>query len=189
MGVHETSITSVLTRLNGNRPAAKTGDNQTELTERLLDMIAACTKHFHEKAMEEYNAAVSGLAAVRARGRNASRRARRHFQNCVVHYQSLWKSAVRSKIFPTSAATKSRSGAGSAFRHSVDAARAASRLAQSETAASDISQDPLAPPNARGGRASDESVANLTRPAVQPRCRWQQRHHQHSLCSHRLPSH
>ena len=68
MGVHETSITSVLTRLNGNRPAAKTGDNQTELTERLLDMIAACSTHFHEKAMEEYNAAVGSRRFEHAAG-------------------------------------------------------------------------------------------------------------------------
>ena len=120
-------------------------------------MIAACTKHFHEKAMEEYNAAVGSRRFEHAAGTPLA--GQDAISRTVWSTISLCGSLqCGQKSSPTSAATKSRSGAGSAFRHSVDAARAASRLAQSETAASDISQDPLAPRNARGGRASDESV-------------------------------
>ena len=87
--------------------------------------------------MEEYNAAAGARRFEHAAGPNAGQR---NFQACVAHYQSLWKPAVRSRIIPTSAATKG--SAGTASRHSVDAARSAVIMARADAlAATDTPQE------------------------------------------------
>ena len=97
VGVNANSIvlmTAKIKAVNAKRPAGNQKD-QTECTEKLLELIFTASRHFSESATVEFNAAAGlrrfSIAAGAAAGH-------RDFNACTQHYHTLWKSAVENKL-------------------------------------------------------------------------------------------
>ena len=97
IGVNENSILMTgkkLQMLNSKRPVANRR-NQTEMTERLLELIFTCSKHFHQLAVTQYNAPPAQWLFTIAAGPAAGQRAFRQYQD---YFHQQWKQAVQSKL-------------------------------------------------------------------------------------------
>ena len=141
-----TSAASLLDRENADRPANARKD-PTQKTERLLQMIAAASAHFHLSAQAEINRPVGSrtyelavpaalpVAGVPAGWLNAAGQLipaalpagvvpapnprHRDFAACVADFDRQWREAFRSRIITPAAATRRNPGAPA--RHTVDA--------------------------------------------------------------------
>ena len=70
--------------------------DETEMTEKLLEMIYTTSKHFSENATLEYNK-VAGQRAFEHVPPHALA-GQRNFRACEQHYSTLWSQAFRSKL-------------------------------------------------------------------------------------------
>jgi hypothetical protein len=98
VGVNEHTITlivKVMRVLNAKRPIANQKD-ETEMTEKLLEMIYTTSKHFSENATLEYNKAAGQRAFEHVPPHPLA--GQRNFRACEQHYSTLWSQAFRSKL-------------------------------------------------------------------------------------------
>ena len=70
--------------------------NQTQLCEKLLQMIYKCSAHFHQSAVAEYNAPVGSRKHEHAAGTPMA--GERNLVSCIQDYQQQWRLAVQQKI-------------------------------------------------------------------------------------------
>lgn len=97
VGVSPNSIVDLSKKIkatNSKRPVANRKD-QTDCTERLLELIFQCSKHFSTLALTEYNAPAANWQFVLAGGPAAGQR---DFAACTAYFHGLWKQAVVSKL-------------------------------------------------------------------------------------------
>jgi hypothetical protein len=97
VGVSPNSISEMAKKIkavNSKRPLANRHD-QTVCTERLLELIFECSKHFSTLALTEYNAPAANWQFVIAAGPAAGQR---DFTAATAHFHGLWKQAVESKL-------------------------------------------------------------------------------------------
>lgn len=95
-GVDENTVSTMARKmrvLNGERPVANRHD-ETEMTERLLEMFFSSSKLLMEQAIAEYNAAAGARQFQHAAGTPLA--GQRDFNACVVYYTALWRQAVES---------------------------------------------------------------------------------------------
>ena len=98
VGVSANTIVLLVTRIkaiNAKRPAANRKD-QTDCTEKLLECIFNCSKHFSETATIEYNAAAGSRKFELVAPHPLA--GQRDFARCTSHYHLLWKAAVDAKL-------------------------------------------------------------------------------------------
>jgi hypothetical protein len=123
VGVTKESIMNfvrVLKRANGDFPAGQRKSND-EMTEKLLESIMDCSKHFNESATTEYEAPVGSrqfehLAPHPLAGQ-------RDFLGCARHYAALWEQAVTKKFITPM--QKQRPASATPAHLAVDAAHSA----------------------------------------------------------------
>ena len=97
VGVEENSLLKMSARmkaLNAKRPVANR-KNQTQMTEKFLEMLFSISKHFSESALVEYNAPAANWQFVLNAG---PANGQRDFHACVRHYHLLWQAAVNSRL-------------------------------------------------------------------------------------------
>ena len=98
VGVNPNSIILIVTRIkavNSKRPMANR-KNLTEQTEKLLECIFSCSKHFSETATIEYNKPAGARQFELVAPHPMA--GQRDFAGCTQHYHMLWKAACESKL-------------------------------------------------------------------------------------------
>ena len=98
VGVNPNSIVLLATRIkavNAKRPVANRKD-LTDCTEKLLECLFSCSKHFGETATVEYNRPAGSRQFELAPPHPMA--GQRDFARCTDHYHLLWKAACESKL-------------------------------------------------------------------------------------------
>ena len=98
VGVQEHSVARLATKIvaqNAEFPNANRKD-RTECTERLMEMMMDCSKHFAESITDEYNSTVGNRRFEHVA--HAVHGNHRDFDALVKHYDDLWSSAFNSKL-------------------------------------------------------------------------------------------